>query len=292
MSTRVWSGAAVLASMTALFAEAVAAVALWGLVGSALEHPVAGTGPSAFDIMLLVSPVGAAVGLALTVLIVLPVLGLARRLRRRWVRHDGVGPAVAVVAVASAPVALICGLGAHFVAAAWGWACGGAALTVAVLAVRSALRRWGPRGTWRLFGNMLAVALSADAVLIGAGGVAYATGLVTAYAPPVVDARLLAGMYSDGRGGTLVLDASGGATAVRLGGADLDPLTGRPSKPCVGHGTWRLGEGGWDGDQGVEVVIPGCSKNWLVMGTRRHLELYYFVDDPDDGEIYMVSRRT
>ncbi|MYV51344.1 hypothetical protein [Streptomyces sp. SID3212] len=111
------------------------------------------------------------------------------------------------------------------------------------------------------------------------------------YEPPRLSTRQLAGTWSDGRGGTLVLAADGTATAagVRTFEDDfIEPVT----HACTSTGSWEYdpGDGPWA--QEVAVSADNClTVTWEISGTPDHPKLFVRVGDPDNWDLYLLQRR-
>ncbi|MEV7567499.1 hypothetical protein [Streptomyces tanashiensis] len=114
------------------------------------------------------------------------------------------------------------------------------------------------------------------------------------YEPPRLDAEQIAGTYSDGKGGTLVLAPDGRATATRVDTFDFDDSfdSFKPQNhPCTGTGTWTYDPADGPYSQQVDVSVDACPvamESWSVYGTREHPKLYVFIGDPDSWELYTL----
>ncbi|GAA2918290.1 hypothetical protein GCM10020221_13190 [Streptomyces thioluteus] len=294
-------GAAFCASMATLCAEFVIAATAGVLVLLAREHDGLPTAP------LLAAAVALGV-LLLTVLLsgfitaaaVMPALALARRAGRRPGRAGALGarPVVAVPAVAAAAVAVfgaVAALGSLSLARPLSYLVWWAALTVGLLppalAARAAARRVreGRAGS-------VARRVSRDGVVawlaVGAVGAAvYGTGLVDVYEPPKLHKSDIAGVWSDGRNGSVALEKGGHAVAKGLDNFDWDGMGKPRSKDCDGSGRWSpLKDGGKI--VGVSLQIDSCEfrKNWSVTGTTKEPRLFHEIGKQGSGKRYVLTK--
>lgn len=235
----VWSARSVLGGAAALFVGTALVYEAYGFAEMATETPVP---PDGVGRMLLVWPFlscfGIPFALAGNLLVVLPVVWAARRVSGAvsgrdawwWVPVAALLPAAALTAVdglARQPgpgEQALDGLVAHLL------------ITGAALCARAAALHGLRLRRILGYGGLAAVAV------FGVGGIAYGTGLLTEYRPPKVNAAQLAGIWRDGRGGTLRLAADGTARAEGLtdhesayeDNADAD----RAKYRCTGPGAW------------------------------------------------------
>ncbi|MFE3947434.1 hypothetical protein ACFXPV_37100 [Streptomyces sp. NPDC059118] len=162
-----------------------------------------------------------------------------------------------------------------------------AALTATTLVARRLLLPDRPQlsgGT--MFGR---VALYGTLAVVTAGTLA-AIGLYAGigYEPPRLSAERVAGTWSDGKGGTLILAADGKATATRVETFDFDSVVHR----CAGTGTWGYGQGAGPWSQEVDVFIDDCSMDtWHVFGTPEHPKLFVYIGDPGSWDLYILQPR-
>ncbi|MDJ1137786.1 hypothetical protein [Streptomyces iconiensis] len=315
---------AVLVAATALFGQAMFAWVVSSYVSYAYEHPdvMGGTGLS---VMLV--PVLAVGCLVVAVCLVLPVLAVARGVRRESWR------AVMVIAVGIAAVP-VWAVGNSMRSAllptlAW-WLGSGVALGVAALAARAARRRtrgtpgskrWGEERAWRALARTAGAGTLAVLLAVGVGYGTYATGLVTQYEPPLLSASSVEGTWRDGDGGSLRLMPGGHAVARDLtpaerqdgtgyaglamhsadgtGGTDDADDTGGAgaaagSAYCSGEGSWayEAGGGGDPWQQKVRVSIGACggTAEWSVLGSEGRPKLYRYLGDPDAQNLYVLRR--
>jgi hypothetical protein len=108
------------------------------------------------------------------------------------------------------------------------------------------------------------------------------------YAPPRLSTQRVAGTWTDGKGGSLVLTADGTVTAIGVRLFDFDDV-----HTCTGAGTWSYNEGAPVWSQGVSVSVAGCDMEttWQVLGTAEHPKLYVFIGDPDEENLYVLRHR-
>ncbi|MEU1229358.1 hypothetical protein [Streptomyces sp. NPDC005828] len=115
--------------------------------------------------------------------------------------------------------------------------------------------------------------------------------------PPRLDAGQIAGTYSDGKDGALILSPDGKATATRVDTFSYDSVDSiePDTHECTGTGTGTRAYDPVDGpySQQVDVSIESCPvamDSWSVYGTREHPKLYVFIGDPDSWDLYTLRR--
>ncbi|MFJ7490945.1 hypothetical protein ACIQZB_06750 [Streptomyces sp. NPDC097727] len=292
-----WTGRSILAGAGALFMGAVLGVEVAGFAELAAPAPVPPDGPG---MTLLLTPFlvcfGGPFALVASLLVVLPTASAARWASARFTGRDVwwwvlvvamllVTAGVAAFGIARRP-------GAGLLALSWLTAT--ALLTGAALLARDAVLRGGRLRCILGYGALAAVAVS------GVGAVVFATGLVTEYRPPKVDADQLVGTWRDEEGGVLRLSADGTARADAL--TDHDSAVEPGAVPeagkyhCSGRGTWSYEPGDtttWG--QSVRLDIEGCSfggdsDGWLISGTSDRPELNREYGDVDSPGWYMLTR--
>ncbi|MFF9869624.1 hypothetical protein ACF1G0_30230 [Streptomyces sp. NPDC013953] len=270
-----------MASVLTLMMAMPLLVELWGFIELALEAPAPHDGPG---IVVLMVPslmcLGLPVALLVTLLGVLPTLALAGWAGRRSGRE-----AWWWVPVASAvPVAVVAALPPSRTAPWWWWPAAVVTLSAVALVTRRAVPVRRPYRSV-LFGGTLAM------LAVGVTGiVVYGTGLVDEYHPPRTPMAELSGTWRDTRGGTLVLDPTGRATAE---GLMPDTFRGdnRPAGRCDGTGTWTYDTGSGPWFQRVDVTLGDCwSGGWTVGGTPERLKLNHEYGDPDSPDWYVLTR--
>ncbi|MER8083991.1 hypothetical protein ACFVZR_11150 [Streptomyces sp. NPDC058316] len=292
-----WTGRSILAGAGALFMGAVLGVEVAGFAELAAQAPAPPDGPGT---TLLLTPFLACFGgpfaLMASLLAVLPTASAARWASARFTGRDVWWwvPVVAAVLVTAGVAAL--GLVRHPGAGplVLCWFTGAVTLTGAALLARDAALHGGRLRRILGYGVLAAVAV------FGAGAAVFATGLVTEYRPPRVDAARLAGTWTDGEGGTLRLAADGMARADALTDHDSAAEHGAVSQAgkyrCSGRGTWSYDPGEnttWS--QSVRLDIEGCSfggdaDGWSISGTPDRPELNREYGDPDSPDWYTLRR--
>ncbi|WP_405685494.1 hypothetical protein [Streptomyces sp. NBC_00057] len=292
-----WTGRSILAGAGALFMGAVLGVEIAGFAEVAAPAPVPPDGPG---MTLLLTPFLVCFGgpfvLVASLLVVLPTASVARWASARFTGRDVWWwvPVVAVVLV-TAGVA-VSGLTRRLSVGLLilGWLTGAVLLTGAALLARDAALHGG-----RLR-RILGYGVLATVAVCGIGAVVFATGLVTEYRPPKVDAAQLVGTWTDGEGGTLRLAADGTARADALTDHDPAVVGGAVSEAgkyrCSGRGTWSYEPGEtttWS--QSVRLDIESCSfggdsDGWLISGTSDRPELNWEYGDVDSPDWYTLRR--
>ncbi|MFE7039212.1 hypothetical protein ACFU9X_07085 [Streptomyces atratus] len=292
-----WTGRSILAGAGALFMGAVLGVEVAGFAELAAPAPVPPDGPG---MTLLVTPFLVCFGgpfvLVASLLVVLPTASAARWASARFTGRDVWGwvPIVAVAPVTAGVAAF--GITRHPGPGplALSWPAGAVLLTGAALLARDAALHGGRLRRILGYGALAAVAV------FGIGATVFATGLVTEYRPPRVDATQLVGNWTDGEGGTLRLAADGTARAEALTDHDWAVEPGAVAEAgkyrCTGRGTWSYEPGDsttWQ--QSVRLDIEGCSfggdfDGWRISGTSDRPELNREYGDLDSPDWYTLTR--
>ncbi|MDG4531149.1 hypothetical protein N3K67_03190 [Streptomyces sp. AV19] len=287
--------------MATLCAEFVIAATAGVLVLLAREHDGLPTAPLA----------AAAVGLGallLTVLLsgfitaaaVMPALALARRAARRAGREgDGrawTAGAVPVVAAAAVAVfGVVAALGSLSPARplsylVW-WASLTAGLLPPALAARAAARRIRAGRAGSVARRVTRDGAVAWLAVGAVGAAVYGTGLVDVYKPPKLHKSDIAGVWTDGRNGSVTLEKGGRAVAKGLDNFDWDGMGKPRSRDCDGSGSWSpLKDGGKI--VGVSVQIDACElrKNWSVIGTAKEPKLFHEIGKQGSGKRYELTK--
>ncbi|MFF1714237.1 hypothetical protein [Streptomyces sp. NPDC058268] len=257
---------------------------------------------------------GSAPGLACIVLflpLLLPVLGLvhacvqvvpATLIGRAALRKAGRGPEWAWVCGAQ----LLPGMGWGLLCLALGGPFVEPMLWVAASGVLPALglgyweRRTaeGPLRLRTIWFRSAVASVGLCVALLGATGMAAATGLIKEYEPPRLGNQQLAGEWRDEGGDTAVLElwADGRAELAKApdGGeeesgivAPDDELDERGLSNCRTTGTWTIGVDNIDGRPTVDIELDGCqdAQVWSIGGTEDDPELFVTSGDPDAPEI-------
>lgn len=193
-----WSGRSILSGAGALFMGVVLGVEVEGFAELALPSPGPPTGPGS---TLLLAPFLACFGgpfaLVASLLAVLPTASAARWASARFTGRDVWWwvPVVAVVLVTAGVAVLGAARRPGPGLLTLSWLTGTALLTAAALVARDSALNGGRLRRVLGYGMLAAVAV------FGVGSAVFATGLVTEYRPPTVDAAELAGRWTDGKGG-------------------------------------------------------------------------------------------
>ncbi|MEV7405892.1 hypothetical protein AB0N93_36715 [Streptomyces sp. NPDC091267] len=281
------------ASMSVLFVEVVVgAIALLVWVQTQ-ESP--GPSYSALGILLLllmvpfVAVAGVVLGALLTVSVVIPLLvvvgWLGRRLSVRgawwWV------PALlaAVTALPSLAAAVLGEAGS--LAVLGGWLAVTAGLTAPTSVARRLLLPDRPQLSGRAMFGRVAWFGTLSVLTVGVlAGIGLYAGI--GYEPPQLSWELVAGTWSDGKGGTLVLTVDGKATATRVETFRFDSAV----PECTGVGTWEYDPGVVPWSQEVDVSVKDCSMDtWQVLGTPEHPKLFVYKGDHDSWDLYILQPR-
>lgn len=282
----VWSAQAILAGAAGLLVGTVLGFELNGFRELTLSTPVPPDGP---DGAVLIVPFllcfGGPFALLSSLFVVVPTVAVARWASVRFSGRDARWwpPAVAVLVATVGALLYGAVLRPEPGSLAVGWAAGVLLLGGSAWAARDAALHGGRLP--RVLGGGVLAAL----VVLGLGAVLLATGLVTEYRPPKVDAARLMGTWGDGHGGTLRLAPDGTAAAVSL---DRDG-----GGHCSGTGTWTYEPGGsttWA--QRVRVDVHGCLHGgvldgWSISGTPERPRLSLGHGDADAPDWYTLTRR-
>ncbi|KUJ65607.1 hypothetical protein ACZ90_45740 [Streptomyces albus subsp. albus] len=281
-----WSWRTALVSASVLFVGGALALEGAAYLSLADETPVPQDEPVWSLVMLPVVALPAILaGLLVTVLVVFPSLGLARRLGgRRWPL-----PAVAMAAAGAltALVALWWDLPPSTALALWPLL-GVVVTTAAALAALSRHRIESgrkPSLIWRVYAYGALAALG----IAGLSAAAQGMGLFEKYRPPTVAHDDLAGTWTDGEGGRLRLAPDGSAVAHRLRSDDSGVELGPAS--CSGSGSWSFEPAADPWEQTVEIDVAGCPDEWHIGGSPRRLGLNHVYGDPDSPDWYRLRHR-
>lgn len=117
-----------------------------------------------------------------------------------------------------------------------------------------------------MFGWVALYGTLAVVTAITLAGIGLYAGL--GYEPPRLSTERVAGTWSDGKGGTLILTSDGKATATRVETFDLDDSFDTVVQKCSGAGTWEYDPGAGPWSQEVDLSVDDCSMDtWSVFGT-------------------------
>ncbi|MFG2329541.1 hypothetical protein ACGFMM_07940 [Streptomyces sp. NPDC048604] len=286
-------GAVLLASMSVLFVEAV--IGWIGLLvwGQTRESP-GGLPFSALGgfVLLVMAPfvalAGAILAALFSVVAVMPLMIVADRVGRRVTWRPAWWPVPALAAAVGVLTGLIAGV---LLDSGWAaltcWFVTSAVLAGPALVARRLVRpdKWRISGG-RMFGRVALYGTLAVVSAFTLAGVGLWAGI--GYEPPQMSGQRLAGTWSDGEGGTLVLGEDGRATATGVNIYDWIEV----KQECTGSGNWSYEPGDNPWAQEVEVTVSGCDlETWEFFGTEEHPKLFVYIGDPDSWNLYILERR-
>ncbi|TXS70358.1 hypothetical protein EAO76_22660 [Streptomyces sp. sk2.1] len=290
-------GAVLTASMSVLFVEAVIGTIALIVWEQTRESP--GLPYNALGIIFLIvlapfiAAAGAALGALLSVGVVMPLLVVAGWLGRRFPGREAWWwvPVLAAAGTAPPTLAVSALVETGPLAGPGGWLAATAAVAVTALVARRLLlpdRPWLSGGAmfgWvTLYGTLAVVTVGALGVIGLYAGIGYE--------PPRLSTERVAGTWSDGKGGTLVLTADGRATATRIETFGLDDSSDPVVHECTGTGTWEYDPGTGPWSQEVDVSLDDCPMDtWKVFGSPEHPKLFVYIGDPDSWDLYILRRR-
>lgn len=290
-------GAVLTASMSVLSVEAVIGAIALVVWEQTQESPGLSYHPLGLALLILMAPFVAAAGAALAALlsvgVVVPLLVVAGRLGRRLPGREAWWWVPALAAAGTAPPALAAAvlMEAGLMAGLGGWLAVTAALAAPALVARRLLL---PNRPWLSGGAVFGwVALYGTLAVVTVGtlaGIGLAAGI--GYEPPRLSTERVAGTWSDGKGGTLILAVDGKATATRVETFGFDDSFEPVVHKCTGTGTWEYDPGAGPWSQEVDVSVDGCPMDtWEVFGTSEHPKLFVYIGDPDSWDLYILQRR-
>ncbi|MER5467906.1 hypothetical protein ABZX90_14130 [Streptomyces sp. NPDC002935] len=271
--------------------------------GVGLGGGLAGAG---FLCMLVFGPpLLAVLGLLHTVMYTMPAATLARPATRRAPGPEGVWHLAFVLVLGTlwAALAVVLGGLAPTGATALLIAVSGVPPTLGVALMRRRERVTGhPPGAHRVWFRSALAALGVCGLVVAAGTVGLATGLIQQYEPPKLGADRLTGVWRGDRGAVLRLRADGRAELTELPAQpEFEDVTTKEFTRCDGTGTWFLDTGGrYDAyagggagqRDGVVVHVGNCGHDtyWTIGGTETHPELFVLFGDPDAGDLRILRR--
>ncbi|MFD8821784.1 hypothetical protein ACFV1C_05365 [Streptomyces sp. NPDC059605] len=290
-------GAVLTASMSVLSVEAVIGTIALIVWEQTQESP--GLPYNALGIIFLIvlapfiAVAGAALGALLSVGVVMPLLVVAGWLGRRFPGREAWWWVPVLAAAGTAPPALAVSalVEAGPLAGSGGWLAATAAVAVTALVARRLLL---PDRPWLSGGAMFGWVALYGTLAVVTVGVLGVIGLYAGigYEPPRLSTERVAGTWSDGKGGTLVLTADGRATATRIETFGLDDSFDPVVHECTGTGTWEYDPGTGPWSQEVGVSFDDCSMDtWKVFGSSEHPKLFVYIGDPDSWDLYILRRR-
>ncbi|MFE7307173.1 hypothetical protein ACFU8A_21790 [Streptomyces sp. NPDC057546] len=285
------------ASMSMLSVEAVIgsiALIVWGQTQESPGLPYNAMG---IIFLVLMAPfvvaAGAAFAALLSVGVVMPLLVVAGWLGRRLSGREAWWWIPALAAAGTAPPALATTVlvEAGLLAGLGGWLAVTAALAVTALVARRLLLPDRPRLSGGAMFRCVALYGTLAVVTVGTlGGIGLYAGI--GYEPPRLSTERIAGTWSDGKGGTLILTAHGEATATHVETFDLDDSFEPVVHECTGTGTWEYDPGTGPWSQEVDVSLNDCPMDtWEVFGSPEHPKLFVYIGDPDSWDLYILQRR-
>ncbi|MFE7476858.1 hypothetical protein ACFU98_38235, partial [Streptomyces sp. NPDC057575] len=220
-------GAILTASMSMLSVGAVIGTIAFIVWGQTRESPGLPYNAMGIIFLIVMAPfvvaAGAAIAALLSIGVVMPLLVVAGWLGRRLSGREAWWWVPALAAAGTAPPALATAVlvEAGLLAGLGGWLAVTTALAVTALVARRLLLPDRPQ----ISGGAMfrRVALYGTLAVVTAGTLA-SIGLYAGigYEPPRLSTERVAGTWSDGKGGTLILTARGKATATRVETFDLD----------------------------------------------------------------------
>ncbi|MEU9301691.1 hypothetical protein [Streptomyces sp. NPDC048269] len=210
-----------------------------------------------------------------------PALALADRYGR------GVAAAAWLLALSAACALFPWACGVPYFAAWAGIAGFGAApLLVAHRAIGKGRRPGSVVGVTGLVTAVLVYAAMAAGILL------VEHGLVKGYEPPRLERAEYVGEWRGADGGVVRLKEGGGAVVEGV------PAHGvrKGITYCTAAGTWSPRTANPDRGRraGVDLVVRDCDDwhpTWEVGGSAAHPELFQLYGDPDDGDMWLLSRR-
>ncbi|MET9427827.1 MULTISPECIES: hypothetical protein [unclassified Streptomyces] len=290
-------GAVLTASMSVLFVEAVVGAIALFVWGQTRESPALPNNAMGVFFLLMMAPfvavVGAVLGALLSIGVVMPLLAvggwLGRRLSGRetwwWI------PALAAAGTAPAVLAAAQLVEADVLAGLSGWLVATTVLAAPALTARRLLLPNRPQVSGGAMFGLVALYGTLAVVMVGTlAGIGLYAGI--GYEPPQLSAERVAGTWSDGKGGTLILTADGKATAADVETFDIDDAFEPVVHKCTGTGSWTYDPGTGPWSQKVEVSVGDCAMGtWEVFGSPEQPKLFVYIGDPDSWDLYILQRR-
>ncbi|MEU4082682.1 hypothetical protein [Streptomyces aureus] len=306
-----WTAAEVnLAAAVCAAQFAVAAAVWWVGTFDDDDHGAGlGGGLAAFGLLCLLvfgPPLLAGLGLLHAVTCTMPSAALARLARRR-----APGPEtawhLALVLLLGTVWAALAVLLLHLAPTGTGTLLLAVSGVLPALALARARRRerltGRPPEERRVWLRFALLALGACVLVVAAGTVGLATGLIREYEPPKLGADRLTGVWRGDHGAVLRLRAGGRAELSAVPAQpEFEDVTTKEFTRCDGTGTWFLDTAGRydpyaDGPasgrrDGVVVRVGDCGHDtyWTIGGTEAHPELFVLFGDPDAGDLRVLRR--
>lgn len=306
-----WTGAEVNLAAAICAAQFAVAIAVWWVGTFDDDDHGAGLGGGFAAVGLLCvlvfgPPLLAALGLLHAATCTLPAATLARLARRRAPGPESawhLGLVLLIGAAWTGLAVLLLGLAPTgtrvLLLTAWGVP---PALGVALMRRRE--RATGrPPEPGRVWLRSALAALGACVLVVTAGTVGLATGLIHEYRPPKLGADRLTGVWRGDHGAVLRLSADGGAVLSAVPAQpEFGDVTTKEFTRCDGPGKWFLDTAGRydpyaDGPasqrrDGVVVRVGDCGHDtyWTIGGTEAHPELFVLFGDPDAGDLRVLRQ--
>ena len=289
-------GAVLTASVSVLSVEAAIGTIALFVRGQTKESPDLPYNALGILVLVLVAPFMAAAGAVLAALfsigVVMPLLVVAGWFGRRFSGREAWWWIPTLTAAATAPPTLVVAVLVETdgLAGLGGWLAVTAALAATALVARRLLLPDRPRlSGGAMFGRVALYGTLAVATASTLAGIGLYAGI--GYEPPQFGAEGMAGTWSDGRGGTLILTADGKATATRIETFELDDSFKTVVHECTGTGTWEYDPGTGPWSQEVAVFVDYCRLGtWEMFGTLEHPKLFVYIGDPDSWDLYVLER--
>ncbi|MEU6340150.1 hypothetical protein ABZ883_04270 [Streptomyces sp. NPDC046977] len=300
MSGSPWDDAGRAAAVTAYCAVAVVALTVETVVAPALESSY---GPAGGGLVLCLFPFLLvalwAGGVAASLLHALPAATLGHALSRRTDVPRTLCCLAAEVVLAAVLAAPAPALGLPYLTV---WCCIAGAGVAPVLAASFYAVRPNPGGKtgWprqkQVAGQISVVGVALVGVVFAGGLVAYGTGLVKEYEPPVLESGAdYAGTWRDEFDGVIRFSADGTFTAQGIREYDGD------ASGLYSHYVSRSGPGTWQYVEESEGGVPGGLTltfgdggaemgHWSSRGTEARPVLYQELGDPDLAIWYLLRK--
>ncbi|WP_329300285.1 hypothetical protein OG410_19030 [Streptomyces sp. NBC_00659] len=256
--------------------------------------------------LVLGPPLLAVLGLLHAAMYTMPAATLARSVTRHAPGPEGAWHLASVLVLGTLWAALAVALGglAPTGTTALLIAVSGVPPTLGVAFVRRRERVTGrPPSADRVWLRSALVALGACVLVVAAGTVGLATGLIQEYEPPKLGADRLTGVWRGDHGAELRLRADGRAELSAVPAQpEFGDVTTKEFTRCDGAGTWFLDTAGrydpyadgpvTDRRDGVVVRVGDCGHDtyWTIGGTEAHPELFVLFGDPDAGDLRILRR--
>jgi hypothetical protein len=176
------------------------------------------------------------------------------------------------------------------------------ALGVALTRRRERVTGRPPTGR-RVWRRSALAALVACGLVVGAGTVGLATGLIKQYEPPKLGADRLTGVWRGDHGAVLRLRADGRAELTAVPAQpEFEDVSTKEFTRCDGAGKWFLDTRGRYGPyadgpaslrrDGVVVRLGNCGHDtyWTIGGTAARPELFVLFGDLDAGDLRVLKQ--